>query len=150
MVADAYGLSREQYAHVLSTFSHRSYPRAPELCLACYDELKAIGVEAFTRKYDPYWDIPLNENLPEPVIDLPSPKDITEEEQLPILVAAQAATEVVTVERPTKLRESRERDSDVSPTDRHVLLLCRVIDKHRGTLTKARSDRSKPKRSAIS
>jgi type I restriction enzyme S subunit len=48
-------------------------------------------------------------------------------------VAAQAATEVVTVERPTKLRESRERDSDASPTDCHVLLLCRVLDKHRGT-----------------
>ena len=27
VVADAYGLSREQYAHVLSTFSHASYRR---------------------------------------------------------------------------------------------------------------------------
>jgi hypothetical protein len=71
VVADAYGLSREQYAHVLSTFSHRSYPGASELCLARFDELKAIGLQAFTRKYDPYWDIPLNETLPEPVIDLP-------------------------------------------------------------------------------
>jgi len=26
---DAYGLSRDQYAHVLSTFSHKTYPRAP-------------------------------------------------------------------------------------------------------------------------
>ncbi|RMF01042.1 MAG: hypothetical protein D6773_10585, partial [Alphaproteobacteria bacterium] len=25
--------------------------------------------------HDPYWDIPLNENLPEPVIDLPLPDD---------------------------------------------------------------------------
>ena len=70
-VADAYGLSRDQYAHVLSTFSHTSYPKAPELCLAMFDELKAIGLEAFTKKHDPYWDIPLNENLPQPVIDLP-------------------------------------------------------------------------------
>ena len=74
VVADAYGLARDQYAHVLSTFSHTSYPKAPELCLAAFDELHAIGLEAFTRKHDPYWDIPLNENLPEPVIDLPIPE----------------------------------------------------------------------------
>ena len=47
---------------------------APELCLAMFDELKAIGLDAFTKKHDPYWDIPLNENLPKPVIDLPVPK----------------------------------------------------------------------------
>ena len=73
VVADAYGLSRDQYAHVLSTFSHASYRKAPELCLARFDELKQLGLEKFTRKYDPYWDIPLNENLPQPVIDLPIP-----------------------------------------------------------------------------
>jgi hypothetical protein len=73
VVADAYGLSRDQYAHVLSTFSHKSYPKAPELCLARFDELKQLGLDAFTRKYDPYHDIPLNENLPQPVIDLPIP-----------------------------------------------------------------------------
>lgn len=72
VVADAYGLDRDQYAHVLSTFSHKSYPKAPELCLAAFDELKAIGLEAFTRKHDPYWDIPLNESLPKPVIALPT------------------------------------------------------------------------------
>ncbi len=72
VVADAYGLTRDQYAHVLSAFSHKSYPRAPELCLAWFDELKLIGIEAFTRKHDPYWDIPLNENLPQPVIELPA------------------------------------------------------------------------------
>ncbi len=75
MVADAYGLNREQYAHVLSTFSHKSYPKAYELCLAKFDELKEIGFDAFTKKYDPYWDIPLNENLPRPVIDLPIPEE---------------------------------------------------------------------------
>jgi hypothetical protein len=73
VVADAYGLSREQYAHVLSTFSHKSYPKAPQLCLAAFDELNAIGAGAFCKKHDPYWDIPLNENLPKPVIDLPMP-----------------------------------------------------------------------------
>ncbi len=74
VVADAYGLSREQYEHVLSTFSHKSYPNAPQLCLAAYDELKQLGLEAFTRKHDPYWNIPLNESLPKPVIDIPIPE----------------------------------------------------------------------------
>ena len=41
------------------------------MCLARFDELKSIGLGAFTKKHDPYWDIPLNENLPQPVIDLP-------------------------------------------------------------------------------
>jgi len=71
VVAQAYGLNRNQYAHVLSTFSHKSYPKAPDLCLAAFDELTAIGLEAFTRKHDPYWDVPLNMSLPKPVIDLP-------------------------------------------------------------------------------
>ncbi len=74
VVADAYGLNREQYAHILSTFSHKSYPKAPQLCLACFDELQNIGLEAFTQKYDPYWNIPLNENLPKSVIELPTPE----------------------------------------------------------------------------
>ena len=71
--SEVYGLSREQYAHVLSTFSHKSYPKAPELCLARFDELKSIGLDDFTRRHDPCWDIPLNENLPQPVINLPIP-----------------------------------------------------------------------------
>jgi hypothetical protein len=71
VVADAYGLNRDQYAHVLSTFSHKSYPKAPSLCLAKFDELKRSGLDTFTRKYDPYHDIPLIETLPQPVIELP-------------------------------------------------------------------------------
>lgn len=35
--------------------------------------MKQLGLDAFTRKYDPYGDIPLNENLPQPVINLPIP-----------------------------------------------------------------------------
>lgn len=73
VVADAYGLDRSQYAHILSTFSHKSYPKAPDLCLASFDELKSIGLDAFIKRHDPYWDIPLNEDLPKPVIDLPLP-----------------------------------------------------------------------------
>ena len=79
VVADAYGLTRKQYAHILSAFSHRSYPKAPEVCLARFDELKTLGVEAFTRTYDPYWDIPLNDHLPQPVIDLPIPTEPSDE-----------------------------------------------------------------------
>jgi len=45
----------------------------PKTGVARFDELKQIGLDAFTRKYDPYWDIPLNENLTQPVIDLPIP-----------------------------------------------------------------------------
>jgi hypothetical protein len=81
VVADAYGLSRDQYAHVLSTFKHTSYPKAPELCLARFDELKSIGLDAFTKKHDPYWDIPLNENLPQPVIELPGLSQAAEEDR---------------------------------------------------------------------
>jgi N-6 DNA Methylase len=50
VVADSYDLSREQYAHVLSSFSHRSYGKAPELCLARFDELRAIGLERPSRR----------------------------------------------------------------------------------------------------
>lgn len=75
VVAQAYGLDREQYAHVLSTFSHRSYPKAPELCLARFDELAEVGLDAFTRKWDPYWDVPLNESLPVAVIEIPGVGD---------------------------------------------------------------------------
>ena len=71
VVADAYGLTREQYAHVLSTFSHKSYPKAPERCLAAFDELKQIGIDSFVRKHDPYHDVPLNDALPKPMLDLP-------------------------------------------------------------------------------
>jgi hypothetical protein len=73
VVAAAYGLTREQYAHVLTTFSHTSFREAPRLCLAAFDELQRDGLEAFTRRHDPYYDIPLNEALPQPVIELPLP-----------------------------------------------------------------------------
>lgn len=53
VVAEAYGLSRDQYVHVLASFSHKSYPKAPASCLAAFDELASLGLEAFTRKHDP-------------------------------------------------------------------------------------------------
>lgn len=96
VVADAYGLDRKQYEHILSTFSHKSYPKAPELCLAAFDELSEIGLEAFTKKHDPYWDIPLNEQLPKPVIDLPIPSgsvDQVREGALPLYGASEPEEE---------------------------------------------------------
>ncbi|HEY1410633.1 MAG TPA: DNA methyltransferase [Rhodopila sp.] len=36
-VAKAYGLNRDQYAHLLQGFSHRSQPQAPALCLTAFD-----------------------------------------------------------------------------------------------------------------
>ena len=37
VVAQAYQLDRDQYAHLLRSFSHKSYPEAPVLCLAAFD-----------------------------------------------------------------------------------------------------------------
>lgn len=76
VVAQAYGLTREQYEHILNSFSHKSYPAAKAMCLAAWDELHALGLDAFTKKHDPYHDIPLNEALPKPVINLPGLADL--------------------------------------------------------------------------
>ena len=73
LVADAFGLNRQQYEQLLASFSHSSFPKGPFLCLDAFDELQEIGIESFTKKNDPYWDMPLNENLPHPVIDLAFP-----------------------------------------------------------------------------
>jgi len=76
VVADAYGLNKEQYEHILKSFDRASGPNPfTENCLEKYDELKKFGIEKFTKKYDPYWDIPLNEELPKPVIEIPLPKE---------------------------------------------------------------------------
>jgi hypothetical protein len=53
IIANAYGLSRDQYDHVLGGFSHRSHPDAPALCLQAFDELKTTGETRFCRQYDP-------------------------------------------------------------------------------------------------
>ena len=76
-------LTGDQYAHVLTTFSHASYADTPRQRLAAFDELQSLGLEAFTKKHDPYWDIPLNENLPQPVIDLPVPAAALKEDGTP-------------------------------------------------------------------
>lgn len=73
VVADAYGLDRDQYAHILGSFSHSSFPDAPRLCLAAFDALRHDGLDAFLRKHDPYHDILLITTLPRPAIELPEP-----------------------------------------------------------------------------
>ena len=40
-IAHAYGLDLEQYTHVLSNFSHRSFPDAPSLCRAAFSAKQA-------------------------------------------------------------------------------------------------------------
>jgi hypothetical protein len=146
VVADAYGLNREQYAHVLATFSHKSYPAAPELCLAAFDQLQAIGPAAFTRQHDPYHDIPLNMNLPQPVIQLPQVADTAEQEpdttgiQQTVIdfgAAVEAMRSWRGVRRAAEERAEyqvageEEQGAGMAPLDRHVILLARVIERHR-------------------
>ena len=76
LVADAYGLSRAHYEHLLASFSHKSYPAAPARCLAAFDELHKVGLAAFTRAHDPYHDIDLVTARPTPILHLaPRPTD---------------------------------------------------------------------------
>ncbi len=71
VVALAYGLDRAQYERVLSSFSHKSFPSAPGLCLAAFDELMRKGNAAFCAKHDPYFGLPLVTTSAAPVIENP-------------------------------------------------------------------------------
>jgi hypothetical protein len=64
VVAAAFGLTRDDYRHVLGGFSHKSNPRMPKDCLAAYDELAVQGLRAFCRSHDPYHAIPLASAIP--------------------------------------------------------------------------------------
>ncbi|MFL5286096.1 MAG: hypothetical protein ACJ8AW_35235, partial [Rhodopila sp.] len=44
MVAEAYGLDRNAYRHVLGAFSHRSDPNATARCLDAFDALQVDGM----------------------------------------------------------------------------------------------------------
>jgi hypothetical protein len=77
-LARAYGLDRGLYQYILSGFDHSGQPYVPQMCLTKFDEFELIGPEKFKRQYDPYWDIPLNESLPKPVITLPGINDLQE------------------------------------------------------------------------
>ena len=70
-VARSYGISERAYSQVLASFNHSAQPSFPVLCLERFAEFGRIGPEEYARKYDSYWDIPLNESLPVPVIEFP-------------------------------------------------------------------------------
>jgi hypothetical protein len=70
VIALAYGLSRAQYGHVLTGFSHKSFPEAPTLCIAAFDELIASGVATFCRDHDPHCELPLIMAPARPVLEL--------------------------------------------------------------------------------
>ncbi|MGA3400816.1 MAG: hypothetical protein ABSC95_16470 [Acetobacteraceae bacterium] len=59
VVAQAYGLARAEYEHILASFAHKHFPPAPALCLAAFDVLMARGLAAFCQAHDPYDDIAL-------------------------------------------------------------------------------------------
>ena len=58
----------------------RGFPNAPTLCLAKFDELLAVGLDTFIKKYDPYWDIPTVEAIPPRVLEFADdqPSEIAE------------------------------------------------------------------------
>ncbi|HEY7581620.1 MAG TPA: hypothetical protein VH855_28820, partial [Acetobacteraceae bacterium] len=57
---------------ILGSFSHKSFPASPDLCLAAFDELARLGLEAFCHLHDPYHAAPLVSALAQPIIDLPA------------------------------------------------------------------------------
>jgi hypothetical protein len=59
VVADAYGLNRDNYEQVLRSFSHRSDPKAPEHRLAQLAAVQAHSVDAFCQRHDPCPNGPL-------------------------------------------------------------------------------------------
>ena len=67
LVADSYGLDRDAYARVLSSFSHRSDPEAAALCLAQFEALRAEGVDAFCRQHDRYRHVALVTTMATPM-----------------------------------------------------------------------------------
>jgi hypothetical protein len=77
VVALAYGLNRAEYERVLGSFSHKSFPTAPGLCLEAFDELAHVGMAPFCDRHDPYATAPLVDALSRPIIDLvatPAPR----------------------------------------------------------------------------
>jgi hypothetical protein len=67
VVAQAFGLGRADYSHILDSFAHKHFPLAPTLCLAAFDALTAQGLDAFCHAHDPYDDIALVSTLALPV-----------------------------------------------------------------------------------
>jgi hypothetical protein len=139
VVAASYGLSRSQYEHILASFTHRAFPKCPQLCLNTFDELAEIGFDEFSRNHDPCWDIPLNENLPEPVSNLSvhSPDDAilgplfngylgSDTPQVPVLTRPAPWTEVI-------MRLSISASSSTNNNDAFTTIA--VLLRSRGVIT---------------
>lgn len=71
VVADAFGLTRANFALLLSTFSHKSDPKAPDRCLAAFDALKKSGLDVFLKGRTPR----IRVELPKPKFKLNTPMD---------------------------------------------------------------------------
>jgi hypothetical protein len=72
VVACGYGLGRNDYRHILTGFSHKADPTAPEQCLAAYDSLMARGARKFYRMHDPFCDVPLIDTPGQPDSESPT------------------------------------------------------------------------------
>jgi len=72
VVAHGFGLDRDDYRHILTGFSHKAHPLAPELCLAAFDSLMARGASAFYRRHDLFSDVPLFDELGQPDRERPT------------------------------------------------------------------------------
>jgi hypothetical protein len=66
VVADAYGLGRDGYRHILTGFSHKSWVLAAEQCLEAHDLLARLGAESFYKRFDPFANVPLPDAIASP------------------------------------------------------------------------------------
>ncbi len=67
VVADAYRLDGGDYAHILRSFSHRSFAGATSSYLAQFESIRLDGLEAFCDHHDPYCDVRIATTLPRPL-----------------------------------------------------------------------------------
>jgi hypothetical protein len=85
LIAESYGLSREQYAYVLSASPIGA--EEGDLALQRFDELKRVGQTAYLRRHDPYLEVPVVAELAAPDAELaevpPLPRGLTRPLDLP-------------------------------------------------------------------
>ncbi len=72
VVAQAYGLGRDDYLHILTGFSHKAHPSAPEQCIAAFDLLMECGARTFYERHDPFSDVPMVDEPGQPDRESPT------------------------------------------------------------------------------
>jgi hypothetical protein len=72
VVARGYGLGRDDYHHILTGFSHKAHPAAPEQCVAAFDLLTECGARTFYRRHDPFSGIALVDEPGQPDSESPT------------------------------------------------------------------------------